>query len=219
MAKRRTRARKSPAEQGIGPGRGKGGVPVPVAHQFRPGQSGNPKGRPTAGATAREHLNALAAAGLTEAQLRRIATDPKADGIRRSAAVRILRTFEHPDPADMEDMLDGRVTLRQLRQRGFNTSAIRKVKVKTRTLRDAEGNDAGVEVEREVELHDRSGAEFDRVFDRTEGRPRQQVDVTSGDEPIKYPADGAVAAADLLARVAGRLGVDAGGAGRDPAPH
>jgi hypothetical protein len=46
------------------------------------------------------------------------------------------------------------------------------VKVRVRTLADGTA-----ETEREVELFDRAGIDFDRVLDRTEGKPRQTLEV------------------------------------------
>jgi hypothetical protein len=187
-SKRKPRRRAtSPAEQGIRAGHGKGGVPVPVAHQFPPKTSGNPAGRPSAGATLREQFNALAASGLTQAQLRRIATDTRVAWTRSAAAREILKALEYGDLADMEPLLDGRLTLKQLRQKGVNTAVIRKVKVKTRTLRDADGEDVGTEVEREVELHDRGGDHFNLICDQTESRPKVNVHHT-GDGTTGGPA-------------------------------
>jgi hypothetical protein len=48
---------KPPAHQGKTPG---GRVPVPPAeYRFKPGQSGNPRGRPAAGAVLKEWINAM----------------------------------------------------------------------------------------------------------------------------------------------------------------
>lgn len=41
------------------PGTGQGGTPPPVEHQFQPGQSGNPKGRPRTIAQLREHIQEI----------------------------------------------------------------------------------------------------------------------------------------------------------------
>jgi hypothetical protein len=47
-------------------GAGNGGVVPPVDRRWKPGQSGNPAGRPkNAGATKKEWLNTFAAQGLT----------------------------------------------------------------------------------------------------------------------------------------------------------
>jgi hypothetical protein len=180
-------------------------VPVPTAHQFKPGQSGNPKGRVTAGATVREWWNVLAEQGLTPRQLQRIIADPDSPFPKIEAAIQILQSIELGDVTDMEDLLDGKVTLRQLRESGVNTRIIKKIKVKRRTLYNEDGPE-GEEVEREVELHNRAGDALDRIMDRTDGRPKQQVDVTSGNEPLRTSADGEAAADQVLDRLRGLLG-------------
>lgn len=117
--------------------------------------------------------------GLPESELRRIANDPVADWTRRAAAIRIIRTLEAPDLADYEPVLDGSMALPELRTTGVNTAAVKKLKTRTRTDKDG-----GTEIEREIELYDRSGDDFDRVMDQTKGRPQQSIDVTTGGEPI-----------------------------------
>lgn len=141
---------------------------------FRPGQSGNPAGRRTAGATVKEWLNALSDAGTTERDLRAIARDQSVAWAKRTAAERMLRTLEAGDLADFQPYLHGAKTLEELRAAGVNTEIVKKCKVKVRTL-----GDGTTETEREVELFDRAGADFDRVLDRTEGKPRQTVELES----------------------------------------
>jgi hypothetical protein len=158
---------KIPAEQGI-----VGYKNPPSQYSFKPGQSGNPNGRPTAGATLREWVNVLAAKNLSEKELRRLARDQKVPWPKRAAANRILRTLEVPDLADLEDVLTGDVTLKQAREQGLNTEVVKKMKVKTRYVLNRDG-DAEKEIEREVELFDRAGVDFDRVTEHTDGRPAQ----------------------------------------------
>lgn len=131
----------------------------------KPGEVRNPKGRKTAGATIREWINSLAEQGLSEAKLRKVARDRKLPWPKRAAAERILRTLEVGDLADMEAVLHGDQTLQDLRGSGVNTEVIKKIKVKVRT--DSEGNQ---EVERELELYDRAGVDFDRVIETTDGK-------------------------------------------------
>jgi hypothetical protein len=139
---------------------------------WKPGESGNPKGRTSVGASVREHMNAMAEAQLTFEELKLIATDTRAPITRQAAAQRLMRMAEHPDVAEFQQYLNGALDLEQLQKAGINTSLIKKAKV-----REHEG-ESGRTIEREIELYDRSGEEFDRVFDRTEGRPKQAVDVT-----------------------------------------
>ncbi len=71
-----------PVEQGtsqpVGYGR------PPVATRFRPGRSGNPAGRPTAGASIREYLNVLQ--DWTVGDLRALAAHPRTGAMKRAAA-------------------------------------------------------------------------------------------------------------------------------------
>src|SRR5688572_9189950 len=112
------------------------GVVPPVDHRWKPGQSGNPAGRKTAGAVLRDWLNALGEKELPEAELRAIGRDKAAPWAKRAAAKRLLRTMESGDLADMEGLLDGRMSLEQLRESGVDTEVIRRIKVKRRKLFD-----------------------------------------------------------------------------------
>jgi hypothetical protein len=141
---------------------------------FQPGQSGNPAGRKTAGATIREWLNVLAEAKVTERELRTIARDQTVEWSKRTAAERMLRTLEAGDLADFQPYLHGEKSLDELKAAGINTEIVKKCKVKIRTLENGT-----TETEREVELFDRAGADFDRVLDRTEGKPRQVMEIES----------------------------------------
>jgi hypothetical protein len=148
-----------------------------TVHRFKPGQSGNPAGRPALGASIREWMNIMGAQGLTEAALRAVSRDVKAPMPKRAAAIRLLRTLEVPDVADFEDLLTGDATLKSARKKGVRTDLIKKIKTRTRTVgMDADENPI-IEVERELELYDRSGEDFDRVVEQTDGRPRQTVGV------------------------------------------
>lgn len=181
------------------------GVVPPAEHRIPKGTTLNPRGCVTAGATLRQQLNALAQAGLTEKQLRNIAGNKSIAWTRRSAAKQILLSMEVSDIADMEPLLNGAVSLEQLRKKGVDTSRIKKIKVRTRTLYEGD-EETGTEVEREVELHNRATDVFGVICDQTEGRPKQTLDVTSGDEPIRGLADAEVAADQILDRLRERLG-------------
>jgi hypothetical protein len=159
------------------PGAGNGGVVPPVEHRFQPGTSGNPKGRRNAGATIADWMNALAAKELTEADLRKIHGDPKQPQPRRIAAERLLHSLS-PDMADYEPFLDGTKTLAELKASGVDTSAVKKAKTRVHT--DDKG---GTTVIREIELHDHSGAEFDRICDRTNGKPATPLQLM-GELPV-----------------------------------
>ena len=65
------------------------GAILPAEHQFKPGKSGNPAGRPAnAGLSVREWHNALA--GSTQAELRRVVDDPACPAHKRAAGINWL---------------------------------------------------------------------------------------------------------------------------------
>ncbi len=140
----------------------------------KPGEIRNPKGRPTAGASVKEWINIYAERDLLEEDLRKISRDPQKGWAERAAAERMVRSLEQPDMADFEPLLDGQMSLRELRAQGQDTATIKKVKSRKRTIPQKEG-DPVEEVEREIELHDRAGEEMDRILDRTEGKPMQEI--------------------------------------------
>ena len=121
------------------------------------------QGRPSAGASIRDMINVYAAAGLSREQLREIAEDGK-DFIRSAAALRALRMIEMGNISQFEPWLKGEKTMVELAAEGVNIDLVKKAKI----------SDKGG---REIELYDRSGADFDRVLDRTEGKAHQQTSV------------------------------------------
>jgi hypothetical protein len=116
-------------------------------------------------------------ADLTEEDLRRIGRNRKETSARRSAAERVLRLMEAPDLADFAGLLRGENNLEDLRAMGVNTEAVKKFKQKTRRVPIGEGETEEV-IEREIELYDRAGSDFDRVLDRTAGKPAQAIQIT-----------------------------------------
>lgn len=81
---RRPKPPPKPEVQAIGASPISGVVP-PVEHRWKPGQSGNPEGRPAAGATVKEWWNALQDATFPE--LVALANDPQTPAAKRAAAV------------------------------------------------------------------------------------------------------------------------------------
>ncbi len=141
----------------------------------KPGEIRNPAGRKTAGASVKEWMNVYAEKDLSEQDLRKIAKDKGKGWSERAAAERMIRALEQPDLADFEPLLDGQMSLREIRAQGHDTATIKKVKCKKRSIPQKEGESPIEEVEREIELHDRAGSELDRIMDRTEGKPTQEI--------------------------------------------
>lgn len=164
----------TPADQAIAHA-GRGGNIPPPEHRWRPGESGNPAGRPTAGLTIREHVNELARQDLTEAELRKIARNPETGWTKRAAAERILRTLEHGDISDFAGVLRGENNIEDLRAMGVNTEVVKKLKTKSRKQKVEDGEVEEI-IEREIELHDRAGQDFDRVVNHTAGNPVQPIE-------------------------------------------
>jgi hypothetical protein len=154
-------------------GSGRNGNVPPVEHRWKPGESGNPEGRPSVGKSVEQWANLLDERKTPAVELRRILEDETEQPSKRTAAARLLRMNESPDMADYEPYLNGAVNLEQLKASGVDTSVIKKVKERRELNKEGET----VAVTREIELHDRSGEEFDRVCDRTEGKPKQSVDL------------------------------------------
>lgn len=142
------------------------GVAPPVHSRFKPGQSGNPRGRPNAGASIRDFLNEMGE--WTPDQIKAVLNDPKAPATKVMAARTLFDALESPDMAVYEDLLNGSKTLEQLRAEGINTGHIQKY---TRRV----AADGTVTVT--ITLKDRSDRVIDRILDRTAGKPRQALQV------------------------------------------
>lgn len=166
------------------------GTAPPKEYQWRPGQSGNPGGGRSAGTTLREWINLFCNNSLKESDLRKIARDKAEPWPRRAAAERVLRTMEAGDLADMQAWLDGEADLKGLRRGGINTEVIKRAKIKRKIVYVDKNSGETTEVEeREIELHDRAGLDFDRIADRTEGKPTQRLEV---DAQIDHTPDAIV---------------------------
>ena len=141
------------------------GVVPPVHSRFKPDQSGNPKGRPNAGAMVRDFYNSMADKTLEEVQ--RIAHAPNVRMAKRRAALDWLRANNPPDMADYTLVLQGRETLTEAHERGVDTTGVKAVSVTP--------GEHGTAMR--LTLHDRGDTALDRILDRTIGKPRQAVEV------------------------------------------
>ena len=65
------------------------GVAPPAEHRWKPGHSGNPAGRPSAGASIRDWINIMS--DFTREQVENVLADPKATNAKKAAA----RTWLH----------------------------------------------------------------------------------------------------------------------------
>jgi hypothetical protein len=145
---------------------------APPAHAWQPGQSGNPAGRVSAGASIREQLNTMIE--FTAAELRVVAKDRKAPASRRAAAGQLLRMIRGCDAADFESYVDGSKTLVELRAAGVDTQVIKKMGRTNTTRTDKDGGETTT-AKATLEFADPVGEALDRVIDRTEGRAIQRV--------------------------------------------
>ncbi len=149
----------------------------------KPGEIRNPTGRRTLGAFVKDCFNQLALQQPNRRKLVAMIRDEETPSNMRIAAVRYLRMQEHADLADFEEVVDGNMKLRELRDTGIDTAVVKKIKRKVKRYKQNEQEIE--EVENEIELHDRSGQDFDRVLDRTDGKPEQVVTGKDGD-PIQH---------------------------------
>jgi hypothetical protein len=149
----------------------------PIETRFQPGNPGS-TGRKTAGATVKEWQNYFSMQKMSETDLRKIARDKNEDWNRRTAANQMLRTLECPDISDYSGLLSGENRIEDLRAMGINTEVVKKLKQRTRRTSMKDGNIEEI-VERDIEFYDRAGENFDRVCDRTDGKPTQSVEVVA----------------------------------------
>lgn len=169
---------------------------------IEPGEVRNPNGRKAAGLYVTEWVNVLA--NEPESTLRKIVRDVSLPTTKRMAAKRLLNAIESTDLADFEPLLKGETSLQKLRESGIDTSVVKKIKAKSKVNLDADGEPETV-MEREIELHDRSGDDFDRILDRTVGKPKQETTITH-DGAIRTTAEGETAADQVIARLREALG-------------
>lgn len=149
-----------------------------VAPQWQPGQSGNPAGRKTAGASIREWYNSMH--GWSEDDLKRCMNDKKEGYSKRKVAEAILN-MGAVDVADYEDLIEGRKTLAQLKAEGVRTNTIKRVKRKTKT--DGGGS------EYEIEFRDSVDTVTEAIIGHTDGKAIQRVETTGNLNVNNTPAD------------------------------
>lgn len=124
-----------------------------------------------------EWLNVFAEQELGRAALKVIASDEAASFTKRASAQRAIRLLETGDIADFAGLLRGENNLEDLRGMGINTEVVKRFKQKTRVIEGKDGKKVEEVVDREIELYDRAGDDFDRICDRTHGRPKQSIEV------------------------------------------
>lgn len=155
------------------------GTIPPPERRFGAGPLANRPGRPAnCGSTLIEWINSFAYQEFTADDLRRIIKDSRTPKAKQAAADMMLRLGERADMADFEPLLDGQMSLRELKASGVDTAMVKKTKTKTRRIPQGDGEPI-VETEREVELHDRALAAWRDVVDDTNGKPTQSVNVSS----------------------------------------
>ncbi len=139
-------------------GAGRGGIVPPVEHRFRVGGPNPGVGRPpNAGRSLKEIVNDFTHQELDRPALLAISRNPKSPCLKVIAANRLLAAMERSDLADFEPLLDGQMSARELRAQGVDTTALKKIKQKTRTIPPIEkGGEPTIEVEREIELRERA---------------------------------------------------------------
>ena len=93
-------------------------------------------------------------------------------------------TLESGDLADLQPVLRGEKTLEQLRAEGVNTEVIKKFKVRSRVIKVGDGQ-TEQQIERELELHDLSGSDFDRIVNTTDGFPTKKLQLSGDTDPSR----------------------------------
>lgn len=130
---------------------------------------------PNVGKNLMQRVNTLSDRGHTRPELRAMASSNRLDHRTNAAAIVLLRLSEYVDLADFDEYLEGTKTLKQLREMGINTDAVKKAKTTKRTITQANG-DVITTIEREVQLRDTVGGWIDRALNRTEGLPTHRVE-------------------------------------------
>lgn len=133
--------------------------------------------RKTVGAAIKVWMNHFSTQDLSSQEVAEIYRDEKAPLTKRLAAKRLMRAMEDPDMADYEPVLEGEISLRDLRASGVDTTLVKKMKIREKTTTGEDGGETR-EVTRELDLHDRSLDEVRTIMDYTEGRPAQQIAVS-----------------------------------------
>ena len=158
------------------------GHSVGSGHRWKPGESGNPEGRKSAGASIREWLNTIE--NYPKNEVEKIAGDESEPVSKRAAARLWLTAIEgHADLADYEAFLAGSKSLKQLRKDGTDTSRLKSAKRAKGKFGDT----------RSVELRDSGTRELVQLIEQTGGKPKQAIEmdahVTGGTVVVPLPLE------------------------------
>lgn len=147
---------------------------------WKKGESGNAKGRPSAGGAIREYYNLMHE--WPEDRLIAVMND-KSEGFSKRKAAEAILNMGAVDVEAYESLLDGSKTLADLKREGVRTNTIRRVKRKTRTEGEAKT------FEYEVEFADKTDAVTEAIIGHTDGKAIQRVETTGNLNLNQTPAD------------------------------
>ena len=132
----------------------------PIKGRWKPGESGNPAGRKSIGASIRDWMTTLD--GTEHAELERLAKSRKEPISKILAAQALLRAATSADVADFDDVIAGKMTLKDAQAKGLPTKAIKRAKA------NAAG---GVDIELRADQRE----DLALIIDHTDGKAIQRT--------------------------------------------